>query len=189
MACQNSGTNGSTGNISTAEFNESEQLTTTSGQYVVNRSTSGTISEEGFLRNGQKEGAWITYNPDGQIETVTTYVGGQLNGIFLEFDQQYRLVSKTGYKNNEFHGMAKKFKFNRVIEELPYQNGQLEGIYRKYFENNGKLQIEAEYSNGVQNGLMRYYNSEGRPTMEYTYENGKQVSGGIVETPPAEAAQ
>ncbi len=185
VACQNNSANTSA-NIDLTGY-ETESLKGATGQYVRKLGNNGNLVEEGFVSNGLREGAWITYTPEGQVKTVTTYVGGQVNGIFLEFDNQYRLVSKTGYKNNDFHGVAKKFKFNRVIEELPYNNGKLEGLYKKYFENNGKLQIEAMYSNGVQDGIMRYYNSEGRPTMEYTYKNGEQVSGGIVKNPPVEA--
>ncbi len=159
---------------------EEEALKGTSVKRVVRRSLEGKIMEEGFVRDGQKEGAWITYDDEGKVMSVTTYIEGQLNGIHLELDKTYRLVSTTGYKNNDFHGAAKKYKFSRVTEELPYENGKLDGLYKKFYENNGQPQIEANYKNGLQHGIMKQFNSEGRQIMEVVYENGKQLSSKIV---------
>jgi antitoxin component YwqK of YwqJK toxin-antitoxin module len=179
MACQQSTSTRPEAAVDLKNFEE-EPLKGTAVKRVVRRGPNDKIIEEGFVRNGLKDGAWITYDEEGKVVTVTTYIEGQLNGIHLELDKSYRLVSTTGYKNNDFHGSAKKYKFSRVTEELPYENGKLEGLYKKFYENNGQPQVEANYKNGLQHGIMKQFNSEGKQIMEIVYENGKQLSSKII---------
>lgn len=179
MACQQNTSSQPEGALDLKNFEE-EPLKSTAVKRVVRRSFDGKVMEEGFVRNGLKDGAWITYDDEGKVVTVTTYIEGQLNGIHLELDKSYRLVSTTGYKNNDFHGSAKKYKFSRVTEELPYENGKLDGLYKKFYENNGQPQLEANYKNGLQHGIMKQFNSEGKQIMEIVYENGKQLSSKII---------
>ncbi|NJK83512.1 MAG: hypothetical protein HC912_06500 [Saprospiraceae bacterium] len=88
------------------EFEE-EPLKGTSVKRVIRRNVEGNVIEEGFVRAGLKDGAWITYDNEGKVISVTTYIEGQLNGIHLELDKSYRLVSTTGYKNNDFLGQPR----------------------------------------------------------------------------------
>ena len=82
---------------------------------------------------------------------------------------------------NEYDGLAMTYKFSRPVTEANYNMGQLDGISRTYNELNGKLQTETEYKDGKQHGMHKVYNEEGQVVMEYVYENGEKVSGGIVE--------
>ena len=156
-------------------------------QKVVMRDNSGRLLEEGFVKNGVKEGVWLTYDPERGIKTLTTYIDGKLNGTYLEFDRQLSMVANTNYLNNQFHGAVTKYKFGRPIEIFNYKNGQLDGFYRSYFENTGKIQVEAAYKNGKQDGIMRYYNTNEELIMEYVYKNGEKVSGEAVT--PKESTQ
>ena len=43
------------------------------------------------------------------------------------------------------------------------------------------MQKEIGFKNDVQHGIYKYYDKDGIVIMEYEYDNGKKVSGGIVE--------
>lgn len=183
LACDQSGTTVPANTAVDLEGFTSEQLAGTDVVRVEKRDDGGQLLEEGFIKNGVKEGTWITYD-QGNLKTITNYIDGQLNGLHLELDNQKRLVAQTGYKNGALHGKALKFKFSRPLQEFNYVNGQLNGFYREYFENSGKLRSEEEYKNGKREGIRRIFNSDGDVVMEETYKNDKKVSGGIV---PAES--
>lgn len=141
-----------------------------------------TVLEEGQMRDGKKTGTWVTYHPGGTFPaTLTTYVNGQRNGVYLEFNERGFLILREGYKNDQLHGRKGEFSFGRPEMEAHYQGGQLHGAYREYSKNNGRLQKEINYRNGQKHGAYRFYNEAGEVTVEYEYANDEKVSGGIVE--------
>ena len=141
-------------------------------------SSDGTLTEEGYLSNGQKNGVWITYNPDGRINTMTTYVDGQQSGPHLEFSQRSQIVVKAYYNGGVLDGPYATYKNGRFLKEAFYINGQLEGAYKEYFpggRESGKLQKLMEFKNGKQDGKLEYYDPDGNVTLSYTYKNGEKV--------------
>ena len=143
----------------------------------------GNTVEEGFIKNGKKEGQWIEYTPrDGKIKSISSYIGGNLNGTYIEFDNRGYMTRTAEFLNDDLNGKYKKYKYNKIIEEANYENGKLNGIRIKYYDNNGKKQEEVEYKDDVINGIVRYYDDKGKLQIEYKYKNGKKISGGMVNT-------
>ena len=67
---------------------------------------------------------------------------------------------------------------------MQFKDGELHGTQKFYFTSGrevGKLQRDVAYKNGKIDGLMRYYDPEGKVTLQYTYKNGERIGGGIVE--------
>ena len=137
--------------------------------------------EEGALLNGKKNGTWSTYHPDhGRIATITSYINGKKNGVYLELTNRGQVELRANYKDDVFHGTYATYKFGtRPIKEMNYNMGKLDGFYKEY-HNNGKLQKEVGYKNGVQDGPFRQFNDEEKLIMEYEYKNGEKISGGVV---------
>ncbi|MEM1328609.1 MAG: hypothetical protein AAGI23_21820 [Bacteroidota bacterium] len=155
---------------------EVEEVEGSSLQLVLRRNNTGKIIEEGFVKNGVKTGTWVTYHEkDASAKTIASYIDGVLNGIFLEMDRYGRLLSKTKYKNGVFHGEGAKYSFARTTESYNYKNGKLDGIYRRWYDNTGELQMEAHYKDGELHGKMTQYNKAGGVIIEYVYENGMKV--------------
>lgn len=158
-----------------------ETLAGTDAVRMYKTDATGVLLEEGYMKDSKKIGAWITYS-EGNVKSITTYLDGVLNGVYVELDNQKRMIAQTGYKNGDFHGRAMRFKFGRPLEEFNYKDGQLDGFYRKHFDNNGKIRQEDEYANGVRNGASRLFDEDGNVIMMYTYKNGEKVSGGVVDS-------
>lgn len=140
----------------------------------------GMIKEDGFFLNDKKTGTWTTYYTSNKVKTMTNYVNGQKNGIFIQMSDRSYIEQQGYYLNDQLHGRQAKFGFGRKLEEeTHYKNGVLDGVFKKY-DKQGKLNREIHYQNGQLHGPNIFYN-EGVKTVEYEYKNGKKVSGGIIE--------
>lgn len=141
-----------------------------------------TIVEQGALLNGLKNGTWSTYHADnGRVKSITSYIKGKKNGPHLEFTNRGQIELNANYVDDIFDGKYAAYKFGtRPVKEIDYKMGKIHGFYRDYHASNGKLQKEIEYKDGVQHGTFRQYNDEEKLIMEYVYENGEKVSGGVV---------
>lgn len=155
-------------------------------QKAIKKGTSGAVVEEGELLNNLKTGTWVTYYPeDSRIKTITNYINGKKNGIYMELNDRGSVDLQCYYTDDILNGKWVKYKFgSRPEKEIDYAMGQMDGFYREY-HSNGKLQKEISYKAGKQDGKFRQYNDKEQVVMEYEYKNGEKISGGIV-TPPAE---
>ncbi len=144
----------------------------------------GNIVEDGFLKNGIKQGPWLTYERVFIYpKSLTHYENGIVNGIYMEFTTSGQVALQAVYRNNQLNGPWSRYKGGRMEASAYYKDGELHGVYKEFMPLFGRLQKEIHYKNGQQDGLYRYYDDEGRITMEYMYEKGEKVSGGIVDPP------
>ena len=143
------------------------------------------IIEEGFLVGGKKTGSWTVYHADMRPRQIYHYVDGKLDGAFYEISERGQIDKMINYKEDQLHGQSITYRFGRFQEIYNYKMGSLDGMH-KIFHGNGKVQKEVEYRNGAQHGIFRYYDEEGNVTLDYVYENGKKVSGEIIEVPKEE---
>lgn len=163
-----------------AGFNE-QKMGGSNAVYVYKAAGDGRLLESGYTVDGKKNGTWMTYHDDnGRIQTLASYVDGQLNGPTLKFTNRGQIESKSDYKAGIYDGVVATYKFGRIEKTTPYVNGKIEGTYEEYNQK-GKLLKSVEFKNGVQDGTLKYFDDEGNVTLEYLYKNGEKVSGGIIE--------
>lgn len=142
----------------------------------------GKLVEEGTIRNGRKNGMWVTYHKERDVPvTIGNYVDGVPNGPMFKFTEYGYLEEMSGFLNNRLDGRFAKIKNVRKSEEGNYVNGLLDGNYKKYYDGTDKVQQEMNYKNNKLDGDMIYYSEQGIATMKYIYKNGEKVSGGMVE--------
>lgn len=151
-------------------------------QLAIMTDAGGVLLEKGIVVNGMKNGTWTTFHPGDKfmVKTSTSFVNGVKNGPHFEFNDRGQIELQANYLNDQLHGAYGKYKFGRSTVLTEYKNGQFHGVHKEFF-NSGKVQKYVEFKDGVQDGLLRYYDEEGNITLEYTYKNGEKVSGGIVE--------
>lgn len=150
---------------------------TNGAQRATKKAPEGFISEMGHIVNGKKEGQWIYYDKNNNITKSENYINGVLNGAVVDL-RNGRVQSVTHYLGGELDGRYIKYAGNSPEEIAEYKNGELHGKYQKF--NRRNLIQEVDFKHGVQDGYMRYYDEDGNITMEYVYENGEKVSGGMV---------
>ncbi len=184
FSCTSSGGSPEIATEPVEEFNPNSYIITnvegSEIQRAERKAADGSVIEEGFLKNGEKTGTWVVYHPNSTVpKTVVSYVDGKYNGIYLEFNNRGYLELRADYANNLLDGPWAKYRFGRPTHEATYKDGKLNGVYREYVANTGKLQKEITYQEGVMNGPYRFYNEQGAVTLEYEYQNGKKVGGGM----------
>lgn len=152
-----------------------ETIPGTNNQIATKKDKNGALLEEGITdENGLKNGAWVIYQGEGGYPSkIASYVKGEFNGPYFEFDGFGRMALRANYKNNKFHGSVAKFLNGDLIQESNYKDGVLHGIYKEY-DRYGGIQKEINYKNGKLDGPFRYYDEKGKITLEYNYKNGQQ---------------
>ncbi len=139
------------------------------------------LIESGEVLNDLKTGTWTTYHPDGRVKSVSSYLSGKPDGLYLVLTDKGHVELQAFYKDGVFDGNWITYQNgSRKKEERVYKMGKLNGVNRHY-DRTGKLQKEIEFKNDVQDGIFKYYDTEGNITLEYEYKNGEKVSGGIVK--------
>lgn len=150
--------------------------------WAVKTNDKGTIIEKGMLLDGVRHGSWTYYDPtkNGVPELIQHYIDGQLYGAAISIDPSGKAYDIKNYADSLLYGDQIKLKSGWVGETTPYAHGQKEGIFRSYFAN-GQIQQEVPYHKDRIHGQLKYFNTEGQVTVEYTYENGEKVSGGMTQ--------
>ena len=162
---------------------QTEKVSGTDLERVFLADSQGTVLEEGFTRNGMKEGTWVTYFPEnGFPKTVASFAGGMYNGPYIGFNDRGNVDLRAYYKNNLLHGFWSSYKFARPTETREYDSGKLHGVLRKFNDRTDKLLEEIHYKNDKYDGPYRFYNDAGQVTVEYLYQEGEKISGGEILT-------
>ena len=110
----------------------------------------GTLSLEGTIKKGLRDGKWTFYYKNGGVKTVENYDNGTESGPYKSF-----------YKNGA------------VNIEGTFKDGSWDGMYRKYFQN-GKLETEELVVNGKAEEDAYTYLSNGALLSHYYYRNGDE---------------
>ena len=176
--------NGPQGTSSAAFSTEGYEVTDVPGtplQSLSKTDPAGFLIEQGYLSNGVKNGAWTTYHPNKNLpKTIMNYVNGAATGLYLELNDRGQIELMANYENNKLDGPWGKYRFGRPTQTASYKNGKLEGTYQEYNERDGKIRKEINYKDGEYDGAYKFFNEKGEVTVEYIYENGEKVSGGMV---------
>ncbi|HUX53160.1 MAG TPA: tetratricopeptide repeat protein [Williamwhitmania sp.] len=98
----------------------------------------GVLRLEGGIKNGNRNGLWRYYNPNGILTSELTYVDDDQSG-----------PQKTYYVNGTIH------------EEYYCDSNKINGLYREYYKS-GKLKSQSWYINDLQQGpsITYFYNGK-----------------------------
>ena len=151
-------------------------------QQVTRSNAEGKIIEEGVIKNRKRNGTWVTYQDKRNLpKSVANFIDDVYNGVYMEYSNSGQLELICRYKNNVLQGQYLMIKNTRMQEKRMYVDGQIDGLYQKFYPNKENIQQENNYKMGKLHGESKYYNEKGQLTMEYKYENGDKISGGMVE--------
>ena len=112
----------------------------------------GVMKDEGYLKNGKRDGEWIIYKW-GQKVAEGEYKNGKEDGkwTFFEDDPPYHMTGKGFFKDGN-------------------QVGKWTGWYE-----NGQKRYEETYKDGEPDGVWTYWYENGQKSEERTYKGGKWI--------------
>ncbi|WP_148041255.1 toxin-antitoxin system YwqK family antitoxin [Rufibacter immobilis] len=106
------------------------------------------IIEQGFFYVGAKHLRWETFRPDSTLTQKVHYEKGFLRDAVIT----YYDAAKT-----------------KIKEVIPYQYGQVQGDYYKFYEN-GQLEWQGSYDKGHKVGTwINFFDFRGRRQFEFKY--------------------
>jgi hypothetical protein len=111
-----------------------------------------TGEEHGSMKKGKREGEYLNYYDNGQLENEGNYKNGEREGEYLNYYDNGQLENEGNYKN-----------------------GKEEGEYVRYYKN-GQLSLKGTYKNGKEEGEWVFYDTKGNISFTQTYKNGKKIS-------------
>ncbi len=150
-------------------------------QRAVKRHETGKVIEQGYLENGHRTGVWMSFNErDGKLKTLTSFVNGLKEGVYLQFNNREQIDIRALYAADELDGLYSEMQYGRLVKEMDYKKGKIDGLYKEYY-GSGKLLKEIQFKDGLMHGYQRYYNEKGEITVQYEFSNGEKVSGGMVK--------
>lgn len=138
---------------------------------------------QGAVINGVRNGNWVTFHPNtNMVKVITNYINGKKNGVEVTLNDRGQIESMVSYKNGVLHGLKSSYQFGRPTDETTYKDGKIEGPFSLY-DSQGKIQKKGGFKNGKQHGKLQFFDDKGNVTLEYEYDEGEKISGGIVEKP------
>ncbi|MBR2865863.1 MAG: toxin-antitoxin system YwqK family antitoxin [Elusimicrobiaceae bacterium] len=115
------------------------------------------------------------FDDNGQVRSEATYKDNKLDGEYLRYDEQGRLLTRENYREGLREGEATYFSYMAngfMHAKAYYKNSLLHGPWTSYFPN-GETCVSANYQNGKLHGLRRVLYQNGQVDCEEHFDNGK----------------
>jgi len=136
----------------------------------------GSDTINGTVVNGVLNGSWIEFGDTAlafnQTDVLTTYKDGKRDGVSKVYNAENgRILEIKYYINGKNNGINKTFWSNgNVFQEITYKDNHWDGVFKEY-DNNGRLKLEEFYVDDERVSKKEYYDN-GQLEMEVSYENG-----------------
>ncbi|HLP56297.1 MAG TPA: tetratricopeptide repeat protein [Fluviicola sp.] len=128
------------------------------------------VLSSGIYKNGNADGDYNWYYPDGKPETTGHFVNSQRSGEWKWYHLNGKLMRVVNYVNGNREGVQKEYySSGKLQSEVNYVNDESQGPYKHYFEN-GKVKVSGTYLNGNREGKITYYSPEGEILMIRYYD-------------------
>ncbi len=148
--------------------------------YKVFKYPNGSVSSEGFMKNGKPDGFWKNYYITGVKRSEGRYTSFMLDSIWLFYDQVGDTTDKINYlfgKKNGYYYTYKKDPSRGLYiwsREL-YAGDKKEGTAYIYFPD-GQIKQTYKYNTGKKEGLSKEYDKDGNLITLYEYNNDFLIS-------------
>jgi antitoxin component YwqK of YwqJK toxin-antitoxin module len=135
----------------------------------------GILIGEGIIReDGNKDGPWKDYYPDGKVKAEGNYDNGKQVGEWKYYHQNGRIEQAGRFsKQGKLEGTWKwYYETGTLAREEHYRNGLKDGLLTENDES-GKTIEEGEYVDGLEDGS--WFEQLGDSYMRGHYQDGKRT--------------
>jgi antitoxin component YwqK of YwqJK toxin-antitoxin module len=150
------------------------QDTLQKGEFKQFHYENGTLSSEGYLRNGNPDGYWKSYYENGILKSEGNRKDFLLDGTWRFYDEQGKLYLKVTYREGKKNGIKCMYLDKEIIHEN-FADDIKEG-FTLYFREDSTLVKEIPFFHGMEQGFGREYSPEGRIITLTEYRKGFIVS-------------
>lgn len=144
-----------------------------SGEWIFYYET-GDVKQKGNYFQGLESGVWQWYLKTGELKKREEYAGGKRNGLSEQFDNQGNKIIYGSYIDNQRHGNWYT-NTGDLVQNGTYVYGSKDGVWNHYYVQNGRKRFEGQYFNTQAHGRHRYFYENGALEREEIYRNGVPV--------------
>lgn len=134
----------------------------------------GSLSSEGYLRDGKPDGYWKTYSQDGKIQSEGNRENYLLDGLWKFYDKDGILKNEHTYQSGIKNGPEKYYEEGILSKVIPFKNNLREGMAIEFYPD-GAPKAEYAYLNNELYGKGYEFNRNGGIISLMTYKNGVMV--------------
>ncbi len=129
--------------------------------------------KSGGFKKGKKNGEWVSYHKNGQLQYKINYKDGKPeDGPTEWYYENGQVWGKFNYKDGKLNGLLERFHENGQLQRKENRkDGKLDGLYESYWWN-GQLSKKGIYKDGKPDGLWVYFYDDGSLIKTETYING-----------------
>jgi antitoxin component YwqK of YwqJK toxin-antitoxin module len=131
----------------------------------------GTLSSEGFLRNGKPDGYWKTYYQTGSLKSEGNRKFFQLDSVWIFYNKSGFINKEISYKEGIRDGNEVTYRKGVMYQTIPYVKNIREGKTFRYFID-GKVEYEANFVNNELFGKGYEFDTIGNIITIENYKNG-----------------
>ena len=135
----------------------------------------GTISGEGFLKDGKPEGYWKNYFPNGRIKSEGLLSNSQTQGTWKFYFESGFINVETEYNQGKKQGYRKLYADSGIIQVFDYFENDLRNGWASFFDSKGVLNRKINYENGIESGVSAEFAPDGRIISLNEYRAGSQI--------------
>ena len=137
----------------------------------------GSVSSEGFMRNGEPDGYWKNYYRNGIIKSAGNRENFQLDGTWKFFTESGKVRTEISYERGVRNGPTRRYDTTGVVRKsTPYENDEVVGTEELFYPN-GSIKERIPYDQGLKNGTGYVYaRSDGRIINIRSYDSGSLVN-------------
>ena len=129
-------------------------------------SEEGNLLEKYWNINDQKSGEATFYYNTGEVYRTLNFKNNIEEGKGYEYAKDGRIITFLNYQKGYIRSIEKVNRLNKI--------GQKKGYWVEYW-GNSKIKEEGNWTNGVRNGLFKFYNKKGDLDRIEVYRGGELV--------------
>ena len=135
--------------------------------YADQKQVMGSVEYKGGLKNGPS----LRFHNNGKKRLVSSYVNDEINGDWENFYFNGNTKRKGQYAYGTPIGEWKNFYMDgTIMADYKYSYGRLDGTMINYYDN-GEISDKQVLVKGYYQGTSEFFNYNGEPTINFTYEN------------------
>jgi len=164
--------------------------------YIKNYFEGSKVSYEGWMKNDQKQGMYISSDPFGNITANENYLDDELNnytqylypGNITDYESKYhngwleqinqydstgKVIAENYFKKGSGPMIFRHYSGKNMIEGT-YKNYAREGAYKTFFFD-GSTESVSYFKHGDFDSIYRYYSYEGKLSVMGNYKDGEKA--------------
>ncbi|MEZ8142720.1 toxin-antitoxin system YwqK family antitoxin [Enterovibrio sp. FF113] len=135
--------------------------------------SNGHVSEEFEMLDGKQTGESISYQHDGSVRSLTTWLDGETHGPMFNYYPNGNINYEMNFQHGQRHGKYRAYYFDGQLKsEGQSAFSQYEGVFNRYDKAGNKIQ-QQNYKDNVEHGVTLNWYANGQLSSKQHFVAGE----------------